>query len=156
MKGFSRLAFGIASILLMLLSFGLIFYGLLNLLAVLLTSWHEGRDAVLLAISYVVIAIAVFDVAKYFMEEEVIKARVNISPVEARRSLTKFITTIVIAVFIEGLVSAFEVSKQDIEQIIYPIGLLITATVLVISLALYQRISVETEQRETHKIPNAG
>jgi len=59
-----------------------------------------------------VIAIAVFDFAKYFIEEEVIRGREMRLMSEARRSLTKFISTISIAVFIEGLVLVFQVSKQ--------------------------------------------
>lgn len=152
LKKVSRAAFGTASVMLMILSLGLIFYGLFNLLFTLLTSWHEGRDALLLAISYVVIAIAVFDVAKYFMEEEVIQSRVKVSPLEARLSLTKFITTIIIAVFIEGLVAVFEVSREHIQQIFYPIGLLVTATIVVLSLAVYQRISVDTENQESRAV----
>ncbi|MBB2197960.1 hypothetical protein HLH44_10940 [Gluconacetobacter sp. 1c LMG 22058] len=152
MKKVSRAAFGTASIMLMALSIGLIFYGIFNLVFTLLTSWHDGRDALLLAISYVVIAIAVFDVAKYFMEEEVIQSRAKVSPLEARLSLTKFITTIIIAIFIEGLVAVFEVSREHIQQIFYPIGLLATATVIVLSLAVYQRISVDTENQESRTI----
>ncbi|MFT8421385.1 MAG: hypothetical protein ABF479_07685 [Gluconacetobacter sp.] len=152
LKKVSRAAFGTASIMLMALSIGLIFYGIFNLVFTLLTSWHDGRDALLLAISYVVIAIAVFDVAKYFMEEEVIQSRAKVSPLEARLSLTKFITTIIIAIFIEGLVAVFEVSREHIQQIFYPIGLLATATVIVLSLAVYQRISVDTENQESRTI----
>lgn len=152
LKKVSRAAFVIASIMLMILSIGLIFYGVFNLFFTLLTSWHEGRGALLLAISYVVIAIAVFDVAKYFMEEEVIQSRAKVSPLEARLSLTKFITTIIIAIFIEGLVAVFEVSREHIQQIFYPIGLLATATVIVLSLAVYQRISVDTENQESRTI----
>ncbi|GBR11255.1 hypothetical protein GLI01_18990 [Gluconacetobacter liquefaciens] len=152
LKKVSRAAFGTASIMLMALSIGLIFYGIFNLVFTLLTSWHDGRDALLLAISYVVIAIAVFDVAKYFMEEEVIQSRAKVSPLEARLSLTKFITTIIIAIFIEGLVAVFEVSREHIQQIFYPIGLLATATVIVLSLAVYQRISVDTENQESRAI----
>lgn len=152
LKKVSRAAFGTASIMLMALSIGLIFYGIFNLVFTLLTSWHDGRDALLLAISYVVIAIAVFDVAKYFMEEEVIQSRAKVSPLEARLSLTKFITTIIIAIFIEELVAVFEVSREHIQQIFYPIGLLATATVIVLSLAVYQRISVDTENQESRTI----
>jgi len=148
MKKLSRLAFGLAGIMLMLLAFTLIGYGAFDFIVALSASWHEGRDAVILAISYIVIAIAVFDVAKYFMEEEVIQSRERLSPLEARTSLTKFITTIIIAIFIEGLVSVFEVIKQNIEHVFYPIGLLVTATFIVLCLTVYQRISVDTERRE--------
>ena len=90
---------------------------------------------------------AVFDVAKYFVEEEVIRGREMRTDAEARRSLTKFISTISIAVFIEGLVLVFRVSKESISDILYPTALLITAIVIVVGLGGYQRLSAEVEQK---------
>jgi hypothetical protein len=90
---------------------------------------------------------AVFDVAKYFFEEEVIRGREMRNAAEARRSLTKFISTISIAVFIEGLVLVFRVSKESISDILYPTALLITAIVIVVGLGGYQRLSAEVEQK---------
>jgi len=87
-------------------------------------------------IGYVVIAMAVFDVAKYFVEEEVIRKRVNPTVTEERPSLTKFISTIVIAVFIEGLVIVFQVSKQNVEKMLYPTALLATAILIVLGLGV--------------------
>ena len=66
---------------------------------------------------------------------------------ETRRSLTKFISTISIAVFIEGLVLVFRVSKESISDILYPTALLLTAILIVIGLGGYQRLSVEVEQK---------
>lgn len=144
----SRILFFIASIVLMFLSMLLIFYGFVDLISTLTTHWRDGQDVVILAISYVVIAVAVFDVAKYFIEEEVLQNRNNMSASEARASLTKFMTTIIIAIFIEGLVSVFEVSKENVEKIFYPIGLLITATIMVLALALYQRFGGAPDNAE--------
>ena len=111
----SRTAFGIASTVLMLLALALVAYGVIDLIASLSKPWHEGADA-FRAIGYVVIAVAVFDVAKYFVEEEIIRNREMRLASEARRSFTKFISTIAIAVFIEGVVIVFQVSKQDVEK----------------------------------------
>jgi hypothetical protein len=67
---------------------------------------------------------------------------------EARRSLTKFISTISIAVFIEGLVTVVRVSKQDVDKMFYPTLLLLTAIVIGLGLGLYQRLSVAGEQQD--------
>ena len=93
------------------------------------------------------ISLAVFDVAKYFIEEEVIRGREMRLTSEARRSLTKFISTISIAVFIEALVMVFRVSKEDVEKMLYPTALLLTAILIVVGLGLYQRLSAEVEQK---------
>jgi hypothetical protein len=147
----SRVTFGIVSATLMLLALALVTFGALELIAALNKSWHEGGNALLTAIGYVVIAIAVFDVAKYFVEEEVIRGPGPLTSSEARRSLTKFISTIVIAVFIEGLVTVFQVSKQDVEKMLYPTALLVTAVLIVLGLGIYQRLNVEVERQSDRK-----
>jgi hypothetical protein len=141
----SRIAFASASVALMALSFALVIYGASEV--ILAPSWVAAGEALLIAIGYVVIAVAVFDVAKYFVEEEVIRGREMRTPGEARRSLTKFISTIAIAVFIEGVVIVFRVSKQDIELILYPTALLFTAIVIVVGLGVYQRLSSTVEDK---------
>ena len=143
----SRIAFASASVVLMAMSFGLVVYGGVEVITGLWSSWADGGAALLAAIGYVVIAMAVFDVAKYFVEEEVIRGREMRNAAEARRSLTKFISTISIAVFIEGLVLVFRVSKESISDILYPTALLITAIVIVVGLGGYQRLSAEVEQK---------
>lgn len=151
MQHLSRLAFACASIMLMLLALALLTFGMVDLLGALGRSWHAGRNAILQAISYVVISVAVFDVAKYFVEEEVIQTSGKKSLGEARASLTKFITTIIIAVFIEGLVGVFETKASDPTAILYPAGLLVVATLIVLSLGAFQRMSVDAE-REKKKV----
>jgi uncharacterized membrane protein YGL010W len=143
----SRVAFALASVVLMLMAVALVAYGVADLFAAARRSWHEGGEALLTAVGYVVIAVAVFDVAKYFMEEEVIRGREMRTPSEARRSLTKFIAVIAIAVFVEGVVITFQVGKQDVEKMIYPTALLVTAVLIVLGLGLYQRLSADVESR---------
>ena len=70
---------------------------------------------------------------------------------EARRSLTKFISTISIAVFIEGVVIVFQVSKQDVGKMLYPTALLVTAILIVLGLGAYQRLSAEVERQTEQK-----
>ncbi|GBQ07996.1 hypothetical protein AA11826_2268 [Komagataeibacter oboediens DSM 11826] len=67
---------------------------------------------------------------------------------EARASLTKFITTIIIAVFIEGLVGVFETNTGAPSDILYPASLLVVATMIVISLGVFQRLSVDAERKK--------
>jgi hypothetical protein len=143
----SRIAFGAASLVLIALSLMLVAFGAIGVIAGIGVSWADASDSLLAAIGYVVIALAVFDVAKYFIEEEVIRGREMRLTSEARRSLTKFISTISIAVFIEGLVMVFQISKQDVDKMLYPTGLLLTAILIVVGLGLYQRLSAEVEQK---------
>jgi Ni,Fe-hydrogenase I cytochrome b subunit len=144
----SRIAFGSASVVLMAMSLALVGFAMSELYENTVRSRAEFGDSLLSAIGYVVIAIAVFDLAKYFIEEEVVRGRELRVASEARRSLTKFISTISIAVFIEALVTVVRVSKQDVVQMIYPNILLLSAIMIVIGLGLYQRLSVAVERQD--------
>ena len=148
MEWLSRIAFGTASLVLMAMSLALVGFATTELYGAATRSQGEFGDALLSAIGYVVIAMAVFDVAKYFIEEEVIRGREMRIASEARRSLTKFISTISIAVFIEGLVTVVRVSKQDVDKMLYPNLLLLTAIVIVAGLGLYQRLSAAIERKD--------
>ena len=147
MEWLSRLAFAGASLVLMAMSFALVIYGVVEVANAGLSSWKEAGGTILSAIGYVVIAMAVFDLAKYFIEEEVIRGRELREAAEARRSLTKFVSTIAIAVFIEGLVITFQASKDDLPSMLYPTALLLTAILIVVGLGLFQRLSAEVERK---------
>jgi len=151
MEWLSRLAFASASLVLMAMSLGLVVYGAVEVAGIGRASWHDAGGVLLAAIGYVVIAMAVFDVAKYFIEEEVIRARELRHAAEARRSLTKFVSTISIAVFIEGLVMVFQASRNDLPQMVYPTALLFVAIVIVVGLGVYQRLSADVERRSNGK-----
>ena len=141
----SRGVFGLASVVLMLIALALSIYSA-GLIAIALKGpWSEAGSALLESIGYVVIAMAVFDVAKYFVEEEVIRGREMRLASEARRSLTKFISTISIAVFIEGLVLVFRQSGQDVALILYPSAILVTGVAIIVGLGVYQRLSADVE-----------
>lgn len=147
MEGLSRFAFATASLVLMALSFALVIYGVVEVASVGISSWKDAGGTILAAIGYVVIAIAVFDLAKYFIEEEVIRGRELREAAEARRSLTKFVSTIAIAVFIEGLVITFQASKDNLPTMLYPTALLLTAVLVVVGLGVFQRLSAEVESK---------
>jgi len=104
------------------------------------------------AVGLIVISIAVFDVSKYLMEEEVFRHQRELSsPREARQTLTKFLVIIIIAVSLEALVFIFGAGSSDIATLIYPTLLLIAAVLLVVGLGWYQRLSLETEKTIRHK-----
>jgi hypothetical protein len=143
----SRGVFGIASAVLMLIALALSFYSASLIVSALQAEWGEAGPALLGAIGYVVIAMAVFDVAKYFVEEEVIRGREMRLASEARRSLTKFMSTIVIAVFIEALVMVFREGSRDITMVLYPSAILFMGILTILGLGLYQRLSADVERQ---------
>jgi putative Mn2+ efflux pump MntP len=140
----TRVAFSIIAIVLGLFALTMTAYGIGQTFYALFF-WEDFGDAVLRGVGYIVIAIAVFEVAKYLVEEEVVREREMRSPGEARRSLTKFISTISIAVFLEALVTVFRVSNTNVTELIYPALLLLTATAMIIGLGVFQRLSATVE-----------
>ena len=96
-------------------------------------------------VALIVFSVAVIDVSKYLMIEEVLKEH-DRSPVEARRAFTKFIVIISTALCLEGLVITIETVKTDISLLIYPILMFITVTILIIGLAYYQKCNAESEK----------
>ena len=147
MQYLSRAVFGLASIALMLLAFAMILQGLYEPVVGFWESGEKGKMALLGVIGYIIIAIAVFDVAKFLIEEEVVESREKREADEARRSLTRFISTIAVAVFLESLVTVFRVSTDRVSEMLYPTLLLIAGTLLVLGLGVYQKLSVTVERQ---------
>ena len=143
----TRAAFGVASVALMLLAGALIVYAGMQVGAAYQQPDKDVGSTLLEAVGYTIIAIAVFDVGKYLLEEEAIRAREMRQADEARRSMTKFISTIAIAVFLESLVAVFEASKTDVTTMIYPTILLFGGVALVVGLGVYQRLSADVEKK---------
>jgi xanthine/uracil/vitamin C permease (AzgA family) len=146
----SRLAFGLVATVLACFGVVTVVYGVGQTIYAIL-AWEDVGIAILRGIGYLVISIAVFEVAKYFVEEEVVRRRQMRTPTDARRSLTNFISTISIAIFLEGLVIVFYVSQNDVAGLIYPSILLLTATAMILGLGLYQRMSATVEAQVGHR-----
>lgn len=150
----TRLGFAIAALFLMLLAAALIGVSIWEIAGSYFNQLEGFSKALLDAVGYTIIAIAVFDVGKYLLEEEAIRAREMRRAAEARRSMTKFVSTIVIAVLLEALVAVFEAGKQDVKLMIYPTFLLLAGVALIVGLGIYQRLSASVERdlpEESHE-----
>nr|WP_295828402.1 hypothetical protein [uncultured Azospirillum sp.] len=125
-----------------------VFEGMVALDSALLTS------AMLEGVGMIVLAIAVFEIAKYLYEEEIVRERELRRADEARRTLTKFLTTIIIAASLEGLVLVFEARTSEISGIVYPVMLLGVVTLLVVGLGAFQWLARRAES--IHVDPRAS
>ncbi len=143
----SRFVFGAISLSMMLLAAGLIVFAGMQLIAVFSTPESNVGTQLLDSVGYTIIAVAVFEVAKYIFEEEVLNPTEMRHAGEARRSMTKFISTIAIAIFLEALVAIFQASKaEDISNMLYPTILLFAGVTLIVGLGAYQRLSATAEK----------
>jgi hypothetical protein len=152
----TRVVFFVISLFLMGVAGGLIVFAGMQLIAGLYTPDKDTGKDLLDSIGYAIIAMAVFDVAKYILEEEVIDPSEMRNAGQARRSMTKFVATISIAVFLEAIVIVFQTSKgEDLSTMIYPTLLIFAGVAMIVGLGLYQRLSVSAE-REAHSSPVAA
>jgi uncharacterized membrane protein YidH (DUF202 family) len=124
----------------------------LTMMAVaILDVWDSAHEKTLLvkalldAIGLIVIGMAVFDVSKFLLEEEVFRSVGKESPAKQRETLIKFLVIIAIAVSLEALVFIFDAGKKDISNLIYPTFLLIAAVLVVVGLGVYQKLTRNEE-----------
>lgn len=97
--------------------------------------------AILESSGLVIIGIAMVETAKFFAEEEILRRKELRSAVESRRSLTKFITILIIAAALEALVMVFETSRSQVSDVVYPAALLGVAMFALVALGLFQWLS---------------
>jgi hypothetical protein len=142
----TRILYGVASLALTLISLAMIGAAGLDIWNASLQ--HEPlKKSLLDGIGLVVVSLAVFDVAKYLMEEEVLSQRELRSAIEARETLTKFLVIIIIALTLEALVFVLGAASRDLRLLVYPAGLLAVSCLMVLSLAVYLRLSSNAENR---------
>jgi hypothetical protein len=97
------------------------------------------------SISLIIIAFAVMALSKYIAEEEIERQRELRSPREARRSLTKFMTIVVVAFSLEALVMVFE-WRHEPAQTLYPTALFAIIVLALVGLGAYQWLSIQVER----------
>ena len=89
----------------------------------------------------IIFSIAVFDVAKYLTFGEILKAGEKTSDKQEKQRLTKFILIISTAIALEGLVLTIEKSKEQLHDLMYPILLLITSAVFILTIGFYKKLT---------------
>lgn len=100
-------------------------------------------------VGLIVFSMAVIDISKYFILEEVIrKGERDKHPEETRKTLTKFGIIIASALSLEGLVLTIEISKQDVTKITYPVSLIFSATIFIVGIGIYQLLNANSEKKK--------
>lgn len=145
LESISRIIFGGLAMLLVVMGVGMVAVACYEVVLALTESIADIGANILGAIGYAVIAIAIFDVAKYIWEEETLEPRPAHIVRGARQRLTKFVSTIIIVVFLEAIVTIFVASKTELSLMIYPVLLLLTGVILLVGLGVYLRLSGAAE-----------
>lgn len=143
----SKLLYIIAAFVLLLLSLAMVGMAIWEVISQIIVG-KSFLNQLLESVGLIIIAIAVFDVAKFLLEEQVLRERKLQHIAEARRSLTLFLTIIIIAVSLEALVIVFQ-NKQDVYLLVYPSALLAVAVFAVIGLGIFQYLTRQAEEAES-------
>lgn len=100
------------------------------------------------SIILITLSIAIFDLGKATVEEELVRGTDYLKHSEVRRGLTRFLTAVTIAGSIEVLMLIFKFSLDKPENLEYAALLLIGLALLIIALGLYSLLSVKAETRK--------
>ena len=140
-EGLSRLLFVLVTLALYALAISMIAPG----------AWQLVRGAfggevgiynLMNGVGLLIVSLAIVDVAKFVVEENVVRERELRSAGEARRSLTKFMTIIVIALSLEAVVGIFEAGRQrDFQDLLYPAAVMVVAVLALVGLGTFQFLS---------------
>ncbi len=106
----------------------------------------EFISIMLQSVGAIVISVAIIDVAKYMVEEEVYRNKELRSLQEARETMTKIVVIISIAVGIEGLVYIFKAGTKDVTLLLYPALLVVVSVVLIVGLGIFHKLSLDIEK----------
>lgn len=143
------------SIILTGISLLLVGYGLWEVWTALHSGSATVMDRLLDAIGVIVISLALFDVSKFLLEEEVLhKKALMRTMLETRRALSKFMSIIAIAVCMEALVFIFRAGKSDVANLLYPTILLLAGVMVVIGLGFFLRISSKPNGETLERPPS--
>lgn len=150
----SKMIYFAIAIALMLLTLILVVVAFWTLIASALAG-ESDTFRILHSVGLIIVSVAIFDVGKFLVEEEVLRDRELRSIREARRSLTKFMTIIIIATSLEALVSVFETTQEKVEHLLYPSGLLLSAVLALVGLGFFQWLSSKADVMLPRESPTA-
>ncbi|WP_305908713.1 PDC sensor domain-containing protein [Methylomarinum sp. Ch1-1] len=121
-----------------------------------LLSSEEGKLLPFGVVIYLTLALAIFDLGKTTLEEEVLLYKDILRHSSTRRTITRFIAAIIIAVSIEALLMIFKSAlKESGEYIIQAVWIILAAGFLLLCMAVYVYLGSKAEalllKRKNHK-----
>ena len=132
-KGF----YFITSTVMILLALFTIGYSLYEVVNSIFIKPHLSIESIFKPVIALTLGLAIFDLAKTIMEQEVIFKNYSKNSKIEYKVLTKFSITIIIALLIESLMVVFKIAIDDYSQMANAVYLICGVGVLIISLGLF-------------------
>jgi hypothetical protein len=143
-----RVLYGLFAIAMLLVA-GVLFYSSMSELvyALMQPGWAaELRLKPFEVIVVLTLAMAIFDLAKTVFEEEVLMEKDVHRHSTVRRTMTRFVAAILVAILIEGLLTMFKVSMGYSEQGATATLMIFAAAALLVALGLYVYLGALAEK----------
>jgi FlaA1/EpsC-like NDP-sugar epimerase len=107
---------------------------------------HQDVEIPFGVVIYLTLALAIFDLGKTTLEEEVLLYKDILRHSSTRRTITRFIAVIIIAVSIEALLMIFKAALHGGgEQLIEAVWIIIATALLLVSLGVYVYLGSRAE-----------
>lgn len=96
-------------------------------------------------IIFITLALAIFDLGKTILEEEILMHKDIFRHSSTRRTITRFISTILIAVSIEALLTMFKAALGQSQYLLPAIYMMLAVVGLLVALAVYVYLGAKAE-----------
>lgn len=124
-------------------------YGLLGFAKALMSAGDETLQYVFKSIIGITLAIAIYDLAKTILEQEVFYRSLTPEEGNEYKTLTKFLTSIIIALSIESLMVVFKVAINDIRNMHFAFYLISGVGILIVSMAILNYVSRKKHETQS-------
>lgn len=150
--------FFLIAVVLVLMGLGLVLSAAWEVVSAL-RGGQLGAYNLLNSVGLIIVSVAVIDLSKFVLEEYVLHTRQLGALPEARQSLTKFMTIIIIAFALEALVVTFEIAREKtFHLLLYPAGVMVTAVVTLVGVGAFQWMTrageAEMTEGEGDQVPD--
>jgi hypothetical protein len=139
----NRLVMGGGSVLLGLVAVFLILYGGYIFASVAMQTFNSDMilHKVFTSVISITIGLAIYDLSKTMIENEVLFKSLDTGNEVQSKILSKFLTSIIIALSIESLMAVFKIVLDDYSKIINAFYLILGVTLLIVGTGIYNYFS---------------
>ena len=147
----NRIVMGGGGLLLGLVSIFLILHGGYIFAKVVILSFNSNiiLNEIFTSVISITIGLAIYDLSKTMIENEVLFKSLDSANEIQSKILSKFLTSIIIALSIESLMAVFKIVLDDYSKIIHAFYLIVGVTLLIIATGFYNYFSRPQGKNDT-------
>lgn len=139
----SKLVYGLIGFALLLMALVLLGFGAkVSVGSFISGGLFEDIGSIFTPIIAITLALAIFDLARTILEREVFYKNYSESEEVEDKVLSKFLTSIIIALSIEALMVVFKITLSDFSNMLYALYLIGGVSLLILSLGAYKWVSL--------------